>query len=60
MITADAIIEGRQKIADVGLGYVGLLLASALARKFRVIGFDISLAYSIIAVDNSYSWLVHQ
>ena len=55
MITADAIIEGRQKIADVGLGYVGLLLASALARKFRVIGFDISLAYSTITVDNSYS-----
>lgn len=30
-----------QKIAVVGLGYVGLPLAVALARKFQVIGFDI-------------------
>ncbi|TAN58339.1 MAG: nucleotide sugar dehydrogenase [Rhodospirillales bacterium] len=29
------------KIAVVGLGYVGLPLAVALARKFQVIGFDI-------------------
>ena len=30
------------KIAIVGLGYVGLPLAIALARKFKVIGFDIN------------------
>jgi UDP-N-acetyl-D-galactosamine dehydrogenase len=32
-----------QKIAVVGLGYVGLPLAVALARKFPVIGFDIDV-----------------
>ena len=30
------------KLAVVGLGYVGLPLAVALARKFEVIGFDVS------------------
>lgn len=34
--------EGKEKIAVVGLGYVGLPLAVALARHFRVLGFDIS------------------
>ena len=32
----------RIPIAVVGLGYVGLPLAVALARHFSVIGFDIS------------------
>lgn len=31
-----------EKIAVIGLGYVGLPLAVALARKFDVLGFDIS------------------
>ena len=30
------------KVAVVGLGYVGLPLAVALARKHDVVGFDIS------------------
>ena len=42
MITADEILGGQQKIAVVGLGYVGLPLAIALAKKARVVGFDIS------------------
>ena len=42
MITADEILGGHQKIAVVGLGYVGLPLAIALAKKARVVGFDIS------------------
>ena len=33
---------GTRKIAVVGLGYVGLPLAVALAQKYPVIGFDIS------------------
>jgi UDP-N-acetyl-D-galactosamine dehydrogenase len=33
---------GNEKIAVVGLGYVGLPLAVALAAKYRVVGFDIS------------------
>ena len=32
----------RVKIAVVGLGYVGLPLAVALADCFQVIGFDVS------------------
>lgn len=35
--------DGREKIAIIGLGYVGLPLAVAFARKFRVVGFDIDL-----------------
>ena len=34
--------EGEAKIGVVGLGYVGLPLALAFAKKFSVIGFDIS------------------
>ncbi len=30
-------------IAVIGLGYVGLPLTLALAREFRVIGFDMAL-----------------
>ncbi|WP_456419141.1 nucleotide sugar dehydrogenase [Thermovibrio sp.] len=36
--------EKREKIAVVGLGYVGLPLAVLLGRKFSVIGFDIDPA----------------
>lgn len=36
------IVEGQEKIAVVGLGYVGLPLAIAYDRKVKVIGFDIS------------------
>ena len=32
----------NKKIAIVGLGYVGLPLAVAFAKKFQVIGFDIN------------------
>jgi UDP-N-acetyl-D-galactosamine dehydrogenase len=34
--------RGRQPICVVGLGYVGLPLLCRLARKFKVIGFDIN------------------
>ena len=33
--------ERKSSVAVVGLGYVGLPLASLLARKFKVLGFDI-------------------
>jgi UDP-N-acetyl-D-galactosamine dehydrogenase len=36
------IIEGREPLAVVGLGYVGLPLAVAFARKVVTIGFDIN------------------
>ena len=38
----EAFAEGRERIAVVGLGYVGLPLAVALSRHFPVTGFDIS------------------
>jgi len=36
------IITKKEKIAVIGLGYVGMPLAIALARKAKVIGFDIN------------------
>jgi UDP-N-acetyl-D-glucosamine/UDP-N-acetyl-D-galactosamine dehydrogenase len=37
-----ALIDKKKKISVTGLGYVGLPLALELAKKFQVIGFDIS------------------
>ena len=39
---ADKLIKKREKLAVIGLGYVGLPVAVALAKKIDVIGFDIS------------------
>lgn len=36
----DKIVNGKEKISVVGLGYVGLPLAVAFAKKAEVIGFD--------------------
>ncbi len=36
------LIKKKKKISVIGLGYVGLPLALAFARKFSVIGFDIN------------------
>jgi UDP-N-acetyl-D-glucosamine/UDP-N-acetyl-D-galactosamine dehydrogenase len=41
MISYKDLLEKRDKICVVGLGYVGLPLAILLAKKFDVIGFDI-------------------
>ncbi len=41
MITFDALITRENKIAVVGLGYVGLPLAVHLAAHFDVVGFDL-------------------
>ena len=38
----DDIAGGAERVAVVGLGYVGLPLAVALARRFSVIGYDLS------------------
>lgn len=42
MSTYDRILNKEEKIAVIGLGYVGLPIALALAKKVSVIGFDIS------------------
>ncbi|MGB3132548.1 MAG: nucleotide sugar dehydrogenase [Saprospiraceae bacterium] len=38
----DQLISKEKKLAVIGLGYVGLPLALSLAKKFKVIGFDIN------------------
>ncbi len=44
MLTFDSLIAGENKIAVVGLGYVGLPLAVHLASHFNVVGFDLKTA----------------
>ena len=36
-----SLLEGRKKLAVIGLGYVGLPIALAFAKKMKVIGFDV-------------------
>ena len=40
----DKIVAGEEKIALVGLGYVGMPIAVAFARKVGVIGYDLNAA----------------
>ncbi len=40
MVTFDSLIAGEDKIAVVGLGYVGLPLAVSMSKYFEVIGYD--------------------
>ena len=42
MILYDKIIKGETSISLIGLGYVGMPIAVAFAKKIKVIGFDIS------------------
>ena len=41
MVTFESLIEGKDKIAVVGLGYVGLPLAVHLSSHFKVVGLDL-------------------
>ena len=38
----DKIVAGKEKISLVGLGYVGMPIAVAFARKVKVVGFDLN------------------
>lgn len=38
----DKIVAGEEKISVIGLGYVGMPIAVAFARKTKVIGFDLN------------------
>ena len=38
----EKIVSGEEKIALVGLGYVGMPIAVAFARKIKVVGFDLN------------------
>jgi UDP-N-acetyl-D-galactosamine dehydrogenase len=41
MVNFDDLVSRREKIAVVGLGYVGLPLAVHLSKHFDIIGFDL-------------------
>ena len=41
MVTFESLLEGKDRIAVVGLGYVGLPLAVHLSRHFDVVGYDL-------------------
>ncbi len=49
--------QKKKTIAIVGLGYVGLPVALAFARQFRVIGYDINPATGLRPVG---AWLPAQ
>lgn len=38
------IVKGKEKLSLVGLGYVGMPIAVAFARKIKVVGFDLNAA----------------
>lgn len=40
MLEYSSLLEGREKICVVGMGYVGLPLAVAFSKHFKVIGYD--------------------
>lgn len=42
MVKYEDIINGKEKISLVGLGYVGMPIAVAFAKKVKVVGFDLN------------------
>ena len=38
----EKIVKGEEKLSLVGLGYVGMPIAVAFARKIKVVGFDLN------------------
>ncbi len=40
MLKIDALLSGKEKILVIGLGYVGLSLAVAMSKYFKIVGFD--------------------
>lgn len=42
MTLYEKLLKGEEKLALIGLGYVGLPIAIAFAKKIRVIGFDLN------------------
>lgn len=42
MTLFDKIVKGEEKLALVGLGYVGMPIAVAFSKKVKVIGFDVN------------------
>ena len=44
MILYEDLVSGKEKLSLVGLGYVGMPIAVAFARKVKVVGFDLNAA----------------
>lgn len=44
MVLYDSLVNGVEKLSVVGLGYVGMPIAVAFARKIKVVGFDTNTA----------------
>ena len=42
MILYDKLVKGEEKLSLVGLGYVGMPIAVAFAKKIKVVGFDLN------------------
>lgn len=42
MVTCEELLNGKEKLALVGLGYVGMPIAVAFSKKIDVIGFDLN------------------
>lgn len=42
MVTCRGLVSGEDKLALVGLGYVGMPIAVAFSQKVNVIGFDLN------------------
>ena len=42
MVNFNDIVEKKEKISLIGLGYVGMPIAVSFAKKVDVIGFDVS------------------
>ena len=40
----EKLLSGDEKLSLVGLGYVGMPIAVAFAKKIKVIGFDLNAA----------------
>ena len=38
----EGLLSGEEKLSLVGLGYVGMPIAVAFARKIKVVGFDLN------------------
>ena len=50
----EKIVNGEEKIALVGLGYVGMPIAVAFAKKAKVIGYDLNekkIEYEFVLTD---------
>ncbi|MET3291867.1 UNVERIFIED_CONTAM: UDP-N-acetyl-D-galactosamine dehydrogenase [Brevibacillus sp. OAP136] len=51
----ESIVDRQEKIAVVGLGYVGLPIAAAFAKRVDVIGFDVN-SQKVAAFQNGTGW----